>query len=354
MWPAEKVTQALGIHFPIIQAPMAGVTTPELVAAVSNAGGLGSLGAGYMRAEDIKQSIKKIRVLTDKPFAVNLFIPGKYYATAEQTQQVCELIQQSCVELNIKINPVTEPYLSSFEEQLSVIVKERVPIFSFTFGIPDPSWIAHLKSNGIVLIGTATTLTEAHALEEQGIDMVVAQGSEAGGHRGTFLGPVENALINTQSLLSQIVNQIKIPIIAAGGIMNGQGIVDALRLGAQAVQLGTAFLSCPESGIHPAYKQALLTMDWDNTVLTRAFSGKLARGIKNKFIARMDAHQAHILDYPIQNALTRDMRKEADKQSNIDFMSLWAGQSARLSRGISAAQLMHQLVSEVEARFETK
>lgn len=350
MWSTTSMTKQLGIQFPIIQAPMAGgATTPELVAAVSNAGGLGSLGAGYMPAADIRKAIHEIRFLTNKPFAVNLFIPEPYHATAEQMQQACSQIEKSCIELNIKIDPVTKPYAQAFAEQIQIVIEEKVPVFSFTFGLLEPEYIKQLKNNNTILIGTATTLAEAFELEASGIDMIVAQGSEAGGHRGTFLGKAESALVSLMTLVPQLVEQIKLPIIAAGGIMDGRGIAATLNLGAAAVQLGTAFLSCPEADIHPKYKQALLELKQDNTRLTRAFSGKLARGIENKFISRMQNKEKYILEYPIQNALTKTMRQKAKEQDNIDFMSLWAGQAAQMSRGVGVSELVEKLVAEIKA-----
>ncbi len=342
-----KLTKTIGIQFPIIQAPMAGgATTPELVAAVSNAGGLGSLGAGYMTPADIQQAIRRIRELTNKPFAVNLFIPQKYHVTSDQIQKACHDINECCLELNIKVEPVIEPYTPSFEEQINILIEEKIPVFSYTFGTLDPIWIAKFKKNHTILIGTATTLAEAQLLEESGIDAIVAQGSEAGGHRGTFLGKVEDALIKLSSLVPQLVAQIKTPIIAAGGIMNGRGIVAALELGASSVQMGTAFLSCFEAGIPSVYKQTLLAQRQDNTVLTRAFSGKWARGIRNKFIECMDNKKIAILDYPVQNALTNAMRKKAKERNDINFMSLWAGQSVSLCRNLPANKLMNTLVKE--------
>lgn len=349
-WPNTRITERLKITLPIIQAPMAGgATTPELVAAVSNAGGLGSLGAGYMTADAITTTIKKIKSLTNKPFAVNLFIPEKHHATAEQIEQARKLVQASCAELNFNVASIKPPYAPFFEEQMNVIIEEKVPVFSFAFGIPSADWITNFKKNGVTLIGTATTLEEAKHLEKNGIDAIVAQGSEAGGHRGTFLGEAENALISISSLIPLLVEHIKIPIIAAGGMMNAKKIVESLTLGATAVQMGTAFLCCPESGIHPLYKKLLLNTSQDNTTLTRAFSGKLARGIINKFITSMQSHEKNILDYPIQNALTSAMRKEAAKQNNIDFMSMWAGQAAYLCKALPATQLIEKLNSEVIA-----
>ena len=348
----KKCTEKLGIRFPIIQAPMAGgATTPELVAAVSNAGGLGSLGAGYMAPNDIRRTIRKIRELTNAPFSVNLFIPQEHEASQEQIEKACDNIQQCSKELGQKIKPVLAPYAQSFEEQIQVVFEEMVPVFSFTFGILDAIWIERLKSNNTLLIGMATTLAEAQLLEKSDVDMIVAQGSEAGGHRGTFLGRAEDALIGLFSLIPQCVDHIKIPVIAAGGIMDGRGIAAAITLGAAGVQMGTAFLSCHESGINEKYKKILLTQRQDNTTLTRAFSGKLARGIRNKFIECMQTKQSNILDYPIQNALTKSMRQKAKETDSTEFMSMWAGQSAWLCRNMCVMDLMSKLIAEVEEAY---
>lgn len=349
MWSTTVLSQKIGIQFPIIQAPMAGgITTPKLVADVSNAGGLGSLAAGYMSPNDIRKSIRQIRSLTSKPFAINLFIPTTYHVMLDGMRNTCDLIQEIAAELKIEIDLVYEPYVPNFEEQIEVIIQERIPVLSFTFGMLNQTLTNELKRNHTCIIGTATTLSEAFALEKQGIDMIVAQGSEAGGHRGGFLDTAENALFELSELVPQLMSTIKIPIIAAGGIMNGRGIVSALKLGATGVQMGTAFLCCNESGAHTSYKQALLNTHGDNTVLTRAFSGKLARGIRNKFITEMETHQDLILDYPVQHALTSVMRKKAREVNCIDFMSMWAGQCAHLSRGGNASALMSQLINEVE------
>lgn len=344
-WPDSKITKLLGISLPIIQAPMAGgATTPELVAAVSNAGGLGSLGVGYMTADEIRSVIKKTRALTHQPFAINLFIPEKHHATNQQIEQARKAVQLSCPELNFNVDAIKPPYTSSFEEQMNIVIEEKIPVFSFTFGIPSRDWIERLKKNNTVLIGTSTSLEEAKLLEEEGVDAIVAQGCEAGGHRGTFLGKAEDSLIDLTTLIPLLVEQGRVPIIAAGGIMDAKRIMDVLKLGASVVQMGTAFLCCPESGIHPQYKKLLLNSSGDHTTLTRAFSGKLARGIQNTFIDRMQSHSNDILDYPIQNALTSQMRKEASKQDNINFMSLWAGQSAYLCKAIPAAQLIKEII----------
>jgi nitronate monooxygenase len=352
MWPNTKITEILKISLPIIQAPMAGgVTTPALVAAVSNSGGLGSLGAGYNTPEEIRQFIRAIRELTDKPFAVNLFIPEEHAITPDQMERARKAISECCKELHYKISPVHVPYTPLFEEQMQVLLEEKIPVFSFTFGIPEEKWLTAFKANKTILIGTATNLAEAKLLEEKGIDIISAQGSEAGGHRGTFIGKSKDSLFEITVLIKSLIYHVQAPILAAGGIMNEIGIITALAAGAAGVQMGTAFLSCPESGVNQAVKELLLKEEFDNTTLTKVFSGKLARGIKNKFIALMQDHEREVLPYPIQNALTMGMRKAAASQNKIDFMSIWAGKSAYLSTGMPAGELVEMLNEKISLFF---
>lgn len=350
MWSSTSLTRRLNISLPIIQAPMAGgATSAELVAAVSGAGALGSLGAGYLAPEAIDKAISDIRAKTDKPFGVNLFIPNQHAASAQQIQAAQAQVQRACAPLNYSVPLPAPHYVVDFEEQLACVVAAKVPVFSFTFGLLASEQLEQLKSSGALTIGTATTVIEGKALEASGVNMIVAQGCEAGGHRGTFIGDDESALIALDDLLSSIRAACKVPIIAAGGIMNGAGAAACLQHGAVAVQCGTAFLTCPESGVSSCYKRALLAAKNDNTCLTRAFSGKLARGINNTFIEAMQACSDSILTYPIQNALTSGMRKVAAAKGADAFMSLWAGQSLHLSQGLPAAQLLLQMQSDIEA-----
>lgn len=352
MWPKTLITERLQISLPIVQAPMAGgITTPAIVAAVSNAGGLGSFGAGYNTPAEIRQAIHDIRKLTNKPFAINLFIPEEHPVTPTQLELARKAVAESCKELNFKISPVHPPYAPSFSEQIQVIIDEKVPVFSFTFGLLDKKWQQALKANQTILIGTATNLAEAKLLEEQGIDIIAAQGSEAGGHRGTFLGKPKDSLFNIAALTKSLIYNVKPPILASGGIMDAEGIITMLGAGAAGVQMGTAFIACPESGAHPAFKELLLTTEFDETILTNVFSGKLARGIKNTFITRMQTHEKDILNYPMQNALTTPMRRAAAQQNNIQFMSMWAGQHAYLTTGMPAGEFIQAINKKIPSLF---
>jgi nitronate monooxygenase len=338
----------LDIRYPIIQAPMAGTDTPEFVAAACNAGVLGSLGAQYRTPDEIKKAIAEIRRYTDKPFAVNLFalnhdvVPGD-----DQIAEARDRLQKYYDHFGIAA-PSIETVKATIdpEAQLETILAARVPVFSFTLGIPKTQWIYAFKSVSTVLIGAATNVKEARALEAAGIDAVTAQGSEAGGHRGTFIGSFENSLIGGMALIPQIVDAVKIPIIAAGGIMDGRGIAAALALGAHGVQLGTAFLTVAESPAHAGYKRAIREHDADDTTITKVFSGGAARGIENAYIE--DNSGEPQLPFPYQNSLTRSFRKLANLSGQIEYTNLWSGQGGRLAREASMDELVKQLISETE------
>lgn len=349
MWNKNKLTENLGIRYPIIQAGMAGgITTPELVAAVSNAGGLGTLGAGYLSAEQTRDSIRKIKQLTDKPFAVNLFTPETPEVRDAEISQANEWLLPFREALNISEVPdIREIGTAGFEQQIEMIIDEQVPVCSFTFGIPAQKTLQQLKEKHIVLIGTATTVEEAKANEESGMDMVVMQGSEAGGHRGTFLGPFEDAMVGTMALVPQAADQVTIPLIAAGGISDGRGVLAALVLGAQAAQIGTAFLTSSESGVNEPHKQAVLNSNEDQLAITAAFSGKPARGIRNDFITKMKKYEPYLPPYPIQNALTQPIRREAGKQKHSEWMSLWCGQNPRSCKQQPAEELIADIAAQI-------
>ncbi|MBU8907611.1 NAD(P)H-dependent flavin oxidoreductase [Desertibacillus haloalkaliphilus] len=340
----------LQLKYPIIQAPMAGgITTSELVAAVSNAGGLGMIGAGYMTPDQIRTQIREIKALTTKPFGINVFIPNDFSVTNDQVtkakQTLTPFYEKVGLQEDTSVLLSAAEYVERFHEQIKVIIDERVPLCSFTFGVPEAQVIEQLKQKNIILVGTATTVQEALINEEVGMDAVVVQGSEAGGHRGTFAG--EPPLIGLMSLLPQVADYVKIPVIAAGGIMDSRGINASFCLGATAVQMGTAFLTTNESGAHPLYKEAILKAQDDQAVLTRAFSGKWARGISNVFIEEMKGHEEAIISYPLQNTLTGKMRKEAAAQENPELMSLWSGQSPTLAKKQTVEDLITKTMAKV-------
>ncbi|MFJ8515489.1 NAD(P)H-dependent flavin oxidoreductase [Lysinibacillus xylanilyticus] len=310
---------------PIIQAPMAGVTTPKFVAACAQEGILGSIGAGYLDGEQTKNFIQEVKKLTKKPFAVNLFVQEEPRIDIDVLQKARMALQPFYDELRLSpVQSVTSKEV--FEEQVQAVLDENVAICSFTFGIPSADVIDRLKDNNVYVIGTATTLEEAKRVEQAGMQAVVLQGGEAGGHRGSFTEPMQ--LIDLHDLLQQVVGQISIPIIAAGGIVTKEDVSKALAIGAQAVQIGTALLVADECEISPLYKNALLESKEQQTTITRAFSGKPARGLANGFTERMK--DAVVAPYPLQNDLTTTIRKESAKQGKGDNLSMWMGEKSYL------------------------
>jgi len=342
--------QKLGIDVPIILAPMAGgPSTPQLVAAVSNAGGLGSLGGAYSTPEQITEDIHKTRELTQRPFAVNLFAGGYGEIPVMDPQPMLELLSEVHRELGIDPPTVPTPPQNPFVKQFEAVLAARPAVFSFTFGIPGKDDLQRARSAGMLLIGTATTVEEARALAEAGVDGVVAQGAEAGSHRGTFLASFESSMVPTLELVRQIVQAVSVPVIASGGLMDGGDVAEALRTGASAVALGTAFLACPESGASQPYKRAILSAKQDTTVLTRAYSGRPARGLKNTWIDKVQERKDLILPFPVQNALTRAMRTAAAKADNPGYLSLWAGQGVARARSMPAGELVRVLMQEANS-----
>ncbi len=344
----SELLQRLGLEHAVIQAPMGGgPSTPELVAAVSNAGGLGSLGAAYLTPDQITEAIRQIRARTGKPFNVNLFVGAYEVRTHIDPGPMLALLAEihEAYGLPSPVPPVLPP--DPFAEQLDAVLDARPAVFSFTFGIPDGDAMARLSARGIASLGTATTVEEARMLAEAGVNAIVAQGAEAGAHRGTFLGPFEAAMIPTLNLVRGIAASVWVPVVASGGLMDGRDIAEAMGLGASAAQLGTAFLTCPESGAPEAHKRAILAAREDTTVITRAFSGRPARGLANTFIAKLRGKEHMILPYPLQNALTRAMRTAAAKRGDDGCLSLWAGQGVARARALPAGELVKRLVEEM-------
>lgn len=348
----DELLSRLGVAHPIVQAPMAGgATTPELVAAVCEAGALGSLGAAISAPQRILDEVAAIRARTSRPFGVNLFVLDEPRAddpaTRARMRRAAELLAPIRRELGLPEVNIPTRFAERFADQLAAVREAAPAVASFHFGIPPAAEIAELKARGCLILGSATNLAEARAWEEAGADVLCAQGAEAGGHRGTFLGGVEESLIGTMALVPMVASAVKLPVLAAGGIMDGRGVAAARRLGAAGAQMGTAFLSCPESGIHPEYKRALTSPAAAHTVVTRAFSGRAARGIVNRYLDLLHPHQHEMPPYPIMNAMTTELRAASARAGRIEYMSLWAGQGAPMSRGLPAAELVRRLVDEM-------
>ncbi|KYP81391.1 nitronate monooxygenase [Ferroacidibacillus organovorans] len=347
-------TDRFGIRYPIVQAPMAGgPTTPEMVIAVSEAGGLGSLAGGYVTPDVLSQQISVVRANTDNPFAVNLFVPANPDVTAD-AQAMWDALQGAREALGIFTSMPAWSADDHFLEKVQIVLSQRVPIVSFTFGIPDAAVLHRFKEEGRLLVGSATSVAEARQLEASGMDAIVAQGSEAGGHRGTFFGDRRPTLIGTIALTPQIVDAVNIPVLAAGGVMDGRGLAAVLALGAAGAQMGTAFLRAKESGASALLQRALVEREETETVVTRALTGKYARGFHTTFIEQLEKGEVPIPDYPIQHALTSPIRKAAAASGEVSFMSLWAGQGHRMAASLGAGDLVvrfAQEAAEIFARF---
>jgi nitronate monooxygenase len=340
----SNLIQMLGVRLPIVQAPMAGgPDTPELAAAVSNAGALGSIGCGYASAAQIDALSTAVRRLTSRPFALNLFVRAEQSPAADAAR-VSTVLLPFRRALGLPEEPPPAPAPPAFEAQLEAVLRAGPRVFSFTFGMPTREHMAALRARSILVVGTATTVEEGEALDALGVDAICAQGSEAGGHRGTFLGRCDDALVGTMALVPQIARRTRAPVIAAGGIMDGDAIRAALALGAQGVQLGTVFMACPEAGTSAPHRAALASEAARRTVVTRAFSGRAARGIRNAMTDAFEGIEA--LPFPQQQDMTRDLRAAAVAQGRTDLMQMWAGQGAPLLRALPAGDLVETLARE--------
>jgi len=337
-----------------------GATTPELVAAVCNQGALGSLAGAMLKPADIVRASSAIRALTDRPFNLNLFVlddPQPDENDRAAIERALTLLDPIRAELGLAPGAVPTQWCERLSDQLAAVREVRPAVASFTFGVLSVRQVSELHALGSLVIGTATNVPEALAWEACGADMICAQGAEAGAHRGTFIGSYESSLIGTMALVPQITAAVSLPVIAAGGIMDGHALAAALDLGASAAQFGTAFLCCPESGIHPVWKERLLSSvnaTHCETVLTRAFSGRLARALPNEYVERMQAYQHVLPAYPLTNALTLEIRQAAAKKNNAGLMSLFAGQGVALSRALPAGRLVRTLAEELAAVRETR
>ncbi len=353
----SRVCAKIGIRYPIIQGPFGGgISSVALASTVSNLGGMGSFGANLLQPEEIKATVGKIRALTSKPFAINLWVPlagerEQTFSKAEFEKNLAR-IKPYFDELKIEVPGYQEKYGVDFDAQIEALLEAKPPVASFIFGVPSKEILGELRKRNIISIGTATTVDEAVALDQSGVDLIVASGSEAGGHRAAFLNKAGESMIGTLALIPQAVDAVSVPVIAAGGISDGRAIVAAMALGAEAVQIGTAFLACHESGASEVYK-AELVKKHAKTQLTRVFSGRYARGIPNRFMQEMSKYEADLPPYPIQNWFTRSIRKAAAEQGRPELISLWAGQSGGLVKRRSAAECFEALLSEVQVARES-
>ncbi len=350
-WNENRLTEKLGIDYPIIQGPLGGLSSQKLTAAVSNFGGLGSFGAHGLTPEAIKDVIAQIRSLTTKPFAMNLWVSMEDEGARNSDENA---FNRSLAPLAAHIAALGAPrprYQAyspiRFEDQARVLLDERVPVFSFIYGIPPSEILQECRAKRIVTIGTVTTPEEGAALQGAGVDAIVASGFEAGGHRGSFLRAAEDSLTGTFSLVPRIADTVNLPVIAAGGIADARGIVAALVLGAEAVQMGTAFLACEGSGASPLHRQVLRGKKAGHTALTKGFTGRLARGIHNRLLEELNQAGTPVLPYPLQRRLVRNLAIPAEAAGRSDLLALWAGQSANLSTCTEVLAFLTSLVGEI-------
>lgn len=337
------------MKYPIVQAPMAGgASNPVLAAAVSNAGGLGFLAAGYKTAEDLLREIEETRQLTNAAFGVNVFVPSYERIDEIALAHYRKKIEHEAHQIGTTIG---EAYSDDDEwnQKIAILKDEKVAVVSFTFGCPNRDVIKELKHNGSLVIVTVTNREEAKIASERGANALCVQGLEAGGHRGTFKNETEEDY-GLLVLLRLIQSEINLPLIAAGGLMTGRDVAAVLAAGAVAAQLGTAFLRCPESGASPVHKQALVDPKFQQTALTRAFSGRRARGLVNSFLKNYSKEAP--LAYPHIHHMTKTMRKVAGQKNNPELMALWAGQGHMLAKEWPVSEMVKQLVADMNQEMK--
>lgn len=356
MWNQTRITELLGIRYPILLGPMGGgFSTPDLVAAVSNAGGLGSLGAYTFTPEQILEANKLVRAKTEKPYNINLWVSDVDQDLidypAGKLEKVKALFKPYFDELSIPLPELDLNIPSKFLKQVETVFEIRPGVFSFIFGIPSVEILKECRRLGIKTVGAATTLDEALALEEANVDAIVAAGFEAGGHRPSFLKPAADSLTGIFTLIQQLKTKIKTPVIAAGGIADGKGIAAALTLGADAVQLGTAFIVTDESGAGPLHKAKLLAGEAKHTVLSKSLTGRMGRMISNT-ISDEIPYITDVLPFPLQTRLMGPLRAASIAQGRTDLINFWSGQNAVNLKHTKAAELMSSLITETDQVFE--
>lgn len=353
MSTSQSFLRRLGLQHPIIQAPMAGVSTPRMAAAVSQAGGLGSLAIGAGTLAQARQMIEDTRALTDRPFNINVFCHAPAVRDPRREAAWLAHLAPLFAELGAAAPAVLEEIYPSFlgnDAAYALLLEQRPAVVSFHFGLPAPQQIAALRQAGICTMATATSVREALLIEQAGVDAIVAQGVEAGGHRGVFEPQAPDERHSTTVLLRLLAGRTRLPLIAAGGIMDGQGIRAALDLGAAAAQLGTAFVLCPESSANASYRANLQSERAASTRLTASLSGRLARGMLNRFIEYAEAPGSPLpADYPVAYDAAKQLNAAASQHGNSEFAAQWAGQGAPLARAMPAAQLVSALAAEMAA-----
>jgi nitronate monooxygenase len=356
MWYQTKASEILGIQYPILQGPFGGnLSSVELVATVSNVGGLGGYGAYTLSPQEIIDVDQQIKSATSKPYNINLWVSDSDTVDGtvsdEQFKSAQQLFKPYFDELEIALPEKPAPFKTRFENQVEVILHQRPPVFSFMFGVPSADILEQCRRLGIVTVGAATTLDEAIFLESAGVDMIIASGFEAGGHRPSFLKSAEVSLTGTFVLLQLIKEKVKTPVIAAGGIANGKGVAAALALGADAAQIGTAFLATDESNATAVHKQMLFSDANKYTSLTRAFTGRLGRGLTSRIALDLIQKESEFLPFPLQTQFMSHLRNAAIEQEKWDMILFWGGQIAPVLKHTKAAKLMESVLEETSAYF---
>ncbi len=355
MWPDRRLIDLFGIEHPIVLAPMAGAMDVELAIAVAQAGGFGSLPSALLDAEKLRAQVAQFQAAAPgKPLNLNFFVHRPAVPNNAREHAWREALKPYYAELDIDpAAPVPASNRAPFNEALCEVVEEIRPcVVSFHFGLPTPALVKRVQAAGSLILGSATTVAEARWLEDHGCDVVIAQGFEAGGHRGHFLSDNLAAQPGTFALVPQVVDAVKVPVIAAGGISDARGIVAALALGAAAVQIGSAYLHCPESKILPPHRAALKSASDDGTMVTNLMTGRPARGIVNRVMRDLGPLSPLAPEFPLAGGALAPLNAKAQAQGSGDFSSMWAGQAAGLGRALPARELTRKLADEAQALMQ--
>jgi len=355
MWPNNRILELCGIQLPIIQAPMAGSVLSEMVVAVSEAGGPGSLPCALLSLEQLRNELEAIRRQTSRPINVNFFCHTPPRVDANRETLWRQRLQRYYVELGLDQNKsIPSANRAPFDEKMcDLVIEFHSEVVSFHFGLPEERLVQKVRDTGAKIVSSATSVDEARWLEDRGCDAIVAQGYEAGGHRGVFLTEDVSTQAGTMSLVPQVVDAVKVPVIAAGGIAGARGIVAAFALGAAAAQIGTAYLLCPKAKISPVYREALKNATDNQTTLTNIFTGRPARGIVNRAIRELGPMSDSVPDFPLAATALGPLRSKAEAAGSGDFTPVWSGQAARLARELPAAELTKRLAAEALETLRT-
>ncbi|MFT3725862.1 MAG: nitronate monooxygenase [Hyphomonadaceae bacterium] len=350
MWPTDRLQKLFGIEHPVIQAPMAGASTPAMAVAVANAGGMGSLGCAMMSAEQLRAAASEVAVGTNRAVNFNFFVHEEPDLAQHDPAPMQAALAPFYAEYGLGAVAPPRTGASAFNDAMLEALLACAPkVVSFHFGLPKPHAIEALKQAGVKLIGNATNVAEAKALEAGGMDAIVAQGAEAGGHRGAFIGAAHENDMGTVALVPLVADAVKIPVIAAGGIFDGRGVAAAFMLGASGAQVGTAFLRSPESVIPELHKRALAETADNSTKLTRLFSGRAARSIQNRLVRELAGHEADAAPFPTQRAVIAPLAKAAAERGSADFMQLWSGQAGLRAEALPSGQIFRRICDEALA-----